>query len=130
MLRRAKRKFEEKLAEGIKKDSKSFHRYVKNKVGSKEKIGPLKDDNGDVLTDVESMGELLNRFFASVFSKEQGGGDRNVEEREDDQSKSKVQEFDTPQVSTVLRSNLMRLYSPVDLTGNLIMIEKLVSGGT
>ena len=24
----------------------------------------------------------------------------------------------------------MRLYFPVDLTGNLIMIEKLVSGGT
>ena len=41
-----------------------------------------------------------------------------------------VQVFDTPQVSTVLRSNLMRLYFPVDLTGNLIMIEKLVSGGT
>ena len=37
-----------------------------------------------------------------------------------------VQVFDTPQVSTVLRSNLMRLYFPVDLTGNLIMIEKLV----
>ena len=31
--------------------------------------------------------------------------------------------------STVLRSNLMRLYFPVDLTGNLIMIEKLVLGG-
>ena len=44
--------------------------------------------------------------------------------------KSKVQVFDTPQLSTVLRSNLMRFYSPVDLTGNLIMIEKLVSGGT
>ena len=44
--------------------------------------------------------------------------------------KSKVHVFDTPQVSTVLRSNLMRLYFPVDLTGNLIMIEKLVSGGT
>ena len=43
---------------------------------------------------------------------------------------SKVQVFDTPQVSTVLRSNPMRLYFPVDLTGNLIMIEKLVSGGT
>ena len=85
-LRRAKRKFEEKLAEGIKKDSKSFYRYVKSKVGTKEKIGPLKDDNGDVLTDVGSMGELLNRFFASVFSKEQGGGDRNVEESEDDQA--------------------------------------------
>ena len=30
---------------------------------TKENIGPLKDDNGNVLTDVESMGELLNRFF-------------------------------------------------------------------
>ena len=37
---------------------------------------------------------------------------------------SKVQVFDTPQVVTVSRSNLMRLYLPVDLTGNLIMIEK------
>ena len=46
------------------------------------------------------------------------------------EKKSKVQEFDAPQMSTVLRSNLMRLYSPVDLTGNLIMIEKLVSSGT
>ena len=39
-----------------------------------------------MLIDVESMGELLNRFFASVFSREQGGGDRNVEESEDDHS--------------------------------------------
>ena len=85
-LRRAKRKFEKKLAEGIKKDSKSFYRYVKSKVGTKEKIGPLKDDNGNVLTDVESMGGLLNRFFASVFLREQGGGDKNVEESEDDQA--------------------------------------------
>ena len=30
-------------------------------------------------------------------------------------------------MSTVLRANLMRLYFPVDLTGNSIMIEKLVS---
>ena len=32
------------------------------------------------------MGELLNRFFASVFSKEQGHGDRNVARGEDDQA--------------------------------------------
>ena len=50
-LRRAKRKFEEKLAEGIKKDSKSFFRYVKSKVGTREKNGPLKDDSGNVLTE-------------------------------------------------------------------------------
>ena len=33
---------------------------VEHLVGIKEKICPLKDDNGSVLTDVESMGELLN----------------------------------------------------------------------
>ena len=32
------------------------------------------------------MGELLNRFFPSVFSKEQGRGDRNVARGEDDQA--------------------------------------------
>ena len=85
-LRRAKRKFEEKVAEGIKKDSKSFFRYVKSKVGTKEKIGPLKDDNGNVLTDVESLGELLNKFFVSVFLRELGRGNRNVERSEDDQA--------------------------------------------
>ena len=57
---------------------------MKSQVGTKEKIGPLKDDSGNVLTDVESMGELLNRFFASVFSKEQGGGDSNVNRRSED----------------------------------------------
>ena len=55
-LRRAKRKFEEKLAEGIKKDSKSFFRYVKSKVGTREKIGPLKDDSGNVLTEAWEHG--------------------------------------------------------------------------
>jgi ribonuclease P/MRP protein subunit RPP40 len=39
-----------------------------------------------VLSDVQSMGELLNKFFASVFSREQGGGDGNVERGEDDQA--------------------------------------------
>ena len=47
------------------------------------------------------------------------------------QRKSKVQvhAFHAPQVVNCLRSNLMRLYFPVDLIGNLIMIEKLVLGG-
>ena len=40
----------------------------------------------NVLTETGSMGELLNRFFASVYSKEQGHGDRNVARGEDDQA--------------------------------------------
>ena len=44
--------------------------------------------------------------------------------------KSKFEKYLIPRKKCyVLRSNLMRLYSPVDLTDNLIMIEKLVLGG-
>ena len=50
-LRRSKRKFEERLAENIKSDSKTFFRYVRSKVGSKKKIGPLKDDQGGSVDD-------------------------------------------------------------------------------
>ena len=39
-----------------------------------------------------------------------------------------INQYSTVQYSTVF--DTPRLYSPVDLTGNLIMIEKLVSGGT
>ena len=45
-LKRSNRKFEERLAENIKSDSKTFFRYVRSKVGSKEKTGPLRDDQG------------------------------------------------------------------------------------
>ena len=45
-------------------------------------------------------------------------------------SKSKVYYLIPRKDSTFWRSILMRLYSPVDLTGNVNMIEKLVLGGT
>ena len=44
--------------------------------------------------------------------------------------KSKVYYLIPRKYSTFWRSILMRLHSPVDLTGNLNMIEKLVLGGT
>ena len=68
-LRRSKRRFEERLAENIKTDSKTFFRYVRSKVGSRDKIGPLKDDQGARVDDDRAMGELLNKFFSSVFTR-------------------------------------------------------------
>ena len=60
---------------------------MKRKVGTYErKDWPSINDNGNVLTDVESIGELLNKFFVSVFSREQGDGDRYVERNEDGQA--------------------------------------------
>ena len=69
------------------------------------------------------------KVFVSLCSYSTGGCVRSskqigAETFVKNNGKVKVQVFDTPQVSTVLRSNLMRFYLPVDLTGNLIMIEK------
>ena len=42
---------------------RSFFRYVISKSGAKDKIGPLKDNDGNLLTSNEDMSELLNSFF-------------------------------------------------------------------
>ena len=74
-MRRSKRALEEKLAEGIKKYSKSLFKYVRSKSGAKDKIGPLKDNEGNLLTSNEDMSELLNRFFCiSIYTGTGSGG--------------------------------------------------------
>ena len=104
---------------------------VVDPLGARFYCGNLMYQRGCISTDIQ-MGVISILMkghqvgFTRTYSKIATGA--NYFERLS--CKSKVQVFDTPQVSTVLRSNLMRLYFPVDLTGNLIMIEKLVSGGT
>ena len=63
LVRSAKREFEKKIAQNIKKDPKSFYKYVKSK-----SVGPLVDDNGSLVSDDRHMGDLLNNFLHSVFT--------------------------------------------------------------
>lgn len=69
-LRRSRRKFEKQLAENIKSDAKSFYAYVGSKRKVSLKIGPLKDDNGNVTSTEQDMAHELNKFFKTVFTKE------------------------------------------------------------
>ena len=69
-LRKARKKFEHKLALEIKRNPKSFYRYVRSKAKSKERVGPLKDSAGNVIDDDSEMCNMLNSFFASVFTTE------------------------------------------------------------
>jgi len=69
-LRKARRKFEKKLASNIKNDSKTFYRYVRIKSRTKDIITPLKDDRGNIVTDDGHMADILNNFFFLVFTKE------------------------------------------------------------
>lgn len=68
MIRNAKRNFEKRLSE--EKDNKRpFYSYVKVKTKSRQAVGPLKGDQGEVVGDNKGMAELLNKGFCKVFNK-------------------------------------------------------------
>ena len=70
LIHRAKVEFEYNLAEGIKDNPKSFYSYVRSKQKTKDVVGPLKSEIGDLVTDSKEMADLLNNYFASVFTEE------------------------------------------------------------
>ena len=69
-VRKSKRHFEHKLAQNIKSDSKSFYAYVRSKQYVRDKIGPLEDNAGNIITEGVLMAEELNMHFSSVFTRE------------------------------------------------------------
>ena len=63
-FRKYKRHFEHKLAQNIKSDSKSFYAYVRSKQNVRDKVGPLKDNAGNIITQRILMAEELNMQFS------------------------------------------------------------------
>jgi len=69
-VKKAKLNFEKKLADNIKKDSKSFFAYVRGRSQATRKLGPLSDSGGNLVESSEEMSELFNEAFGKVFAKE------------------------------------------------------------
>ena len=69
-VRKSKRNFEHRLSQNIKSDSKSFYAYVRSKQNVRNKVGPLKDNAGNIITQGFLMAEELNMHFSSVFTRE------------------------------------------------------------
>ena len=69
-IRQSKRSYEQKLACNIKNDSKSFYAYVRSKQNVQDKVGPLEDSAGNLISQGFLMAEDLNGYFSSVFTKE------------------------------------------------------------
>ena len=59
-VRKSKRNCEHKLAQNIKSDSKSFYAYVRSKQNVRDKVGPLEDNAGNIITQGFLMAEELN----------------------------------------------------------------------
>ena len=49
-VRKAKRNVEHNLAQPIKSDSKSLYVYVRSKQNVRDKVGPLEDNAGNIIT--------------------------------------------------------------------------------
>ena len=67
---KSKQNFELKLAQNIKSHSKSFYAYVRSKLNVRDKVGPLEDNAGDIITGGFLMAEELNMHFRTVFTSE------------------------------------------------------------
>ena len=76
-VRTAKRNYEKKVAMAAQKDPKGFYQLYKTKV--KDKIGPIKGIDGNLIDNGEKISKELNKYFLSVFNKE---GENKVPEPE------------------------------------------------
>ena len=79
-VRNAVREFEKQIAGEAKRNPKAFYRYARSKMKTKSTVGDLERLDGTMAdTDVQKA-EVLNSFFASVFTAE-GEGDIPLFER-------------------------------------------------
>ena len=67
-IRKYKRTFEKKLAGNIKNYSKSFYAYVRSNQKVRDKVGPLENKRGNIISEGFQMAEVLNEYFSSVFT--------------------------------------------------------------
>ena len=70
MVRNLCRDFEHKLATNLKHNPKAFWRYCNAKLKSRSKLGDLETPTGNLTSDDTTKAELLNQYFASVFTNE------------------------------------------------------------
>ncbi|GAB0183728.1 mitochondrial enolase superfamily member 1 [Grus japonensis] len=67
-VRKAKALIELNLARDVKDNKKSLYRYVSDKRRTRENVGPLWNETGDLVTQDVEKAEVLNDLFASVFT--------------------------------------------------------------
>ncbi|PKU40746.1 rna-directed dna polymerase from mobile element jockey-like [Limosa lapponica baueri] len=107
-MRKAKASLELKLARGVKVNKMGFFNYIGGKRKMRENVSPLLNETGTTVTEDAEKAELLNAFFASVFTAQASPQEaQNLEESEkhwtkeafplveEDQVKEQISELDT-----------------------------------
>ena len=86
-IRSAKRSMEKRLAREKVGNSRPFFSYVKKKTKTKVTVGPIKKESGELTSDVVEMAEELNKFFGSVYTRE---NTTNIPEPERKRTRTKL----------------------------------------
>ena len=79
-IKKAKKKHERNIAKDCKENPSKFWRYVNEKCKTNVGVSSLKDEKGNLVTSDEERAEILNKFFTSVFLKEDVSNLPNIEE--------------------------------------------------
>ena len=64
------RYYEQNLSANIQKDSKSFFANIRSKQHTRDKVGPLKDGTGRIITKDHEAANMFNDYFSSICTKE------------------------------------------------------------
>ncbi|KAK2142378.1 hypothetical protein LSH36_963g00061 [Paralvinella palmiformis] len=64
------RDFERELAANLKDNSKDFWTYCKSKLNNKTGLGDIQNEDGSLTSDDHEKAEILNKYFTSVFTRE------------------------------------------------------------
>ena len=73
VTKKARTEFETRIANNIKENPKELYSYVNNKTTVRSEIAVLKNRDGELAILPHEKAEMLNTFFASVFTKEDTG---------------------------------------------------------
>jgi len=73
LTRKLRYEFESNLVRDVKRNPKSFWKYVNSRLKTKSVIGDLKMADGTMTTSSKEKADTLNQFFCSVFTREETG---------------------------------------------------------